>query len=299
MSPLTMKLGEIVVGVDGSPASRAAVEWAAAEAVRRKSELVVVHVYDWRVVGARVPVAGAYAGEVRARAEELVADATADARAIAPAVTVRGQAVVGAVGPTLVSLSTQARLVVLGSRGRGGFASLLLGSVSQQVATHAVGPVVVVRGRLRELSGPVVVGVDGSPAADHPLGVAIDEAVARGVGVVAVRVYAPVNPPWGTDVEQQMESPVQRREFEQRALLEDLAPWKEKYPDTAIEAVVLDGHAAEVLAGMSASACMVVVGTRGHGGFAGLLLGSVGLQLLHHAESPVLIARVPEEASQH
>jgi nucleotide-binding universal stress UspA family protein len=288
-----MRLGEIVVGVDGSPASRAAVEWAAAEAVRRKSELVVVHVYDWRVVGARVPVAGAYAGEVRARADELVAGAIADAKAIAPAVAVRGQAVVGAVGPTLVNLSSQARLIVLGSRGRGGFASLLLGSVSQQVATHAAGPVVVVRGRLRELSGPVVVGVDGSPAADHALGVAIDEAVARGVGVVAVRVYAPVNPPWGTDVDQNMESPVQRREFEQRALLEDLGPWEDKYPDTTIEAVVVDGHPAEVLAGMSASACLVVVGTRGHGGFSGLLLGSVGLQLLHHAESPVLIARVP------
>jgi nucleotide-binding universal stress UspA family protein len=290
-----MRHPEIIVGVDGSPASRAAVEWAAVAAVRRSSELVAVHVYDWRVVGARMPVAGGYAEEHKAQAEQLVASAVADARAFEPTVNVRGEAIVGAVGPTLVNLSAKARLVVLGSRGRGGFASLLLGSVSQQVATHAAGPVVVVRGRASDAVGPVVVGVDGSAAADYALGVALDEAAARQANVLAVRAYGPIISPWGTDVTPFMESAAQRQASEQQIVMENVAPWKDKYPAVPLEAVAVEGHPAEVLARQSSTAQLVVVGIRGHGGFTGLLLGSVGLQLLHHADSPVLVARAIAE----
>ena len=92
-----------------------------------------------------------------------------------------------------------------------------------------------------------------------------------------------------------MEDPVRRRENEVRFLTEDIAAWRDKYPDVEVEAVVVEGHAAGVLTDLSGSAQLVVVGTRGHGGFAGLLLGSVSLQLLHHAHCPVLIARAYSE----
>jgi nucleotide-binding universal stress UspA family protein len=100
----------------------------------------------------------------------------------------------------------------------------------------------------------------------------------------------------GVDIAVPVEDPEQRREEELRHLADDIAAWREKYPNVAVRLAALDGHTAEVLIGLSSSAQLIVVGTRGHGGFAGVLLGSVGLQLLHHADCPVLIAR-PHERS--
>jgi len=282
---------EIIVGVDGSPGAVAATQWAAAEAVRTGSELVVVHVYDWRIIGARAPIGGAYAEDAQARAGALVESAVADAQAFAPDVQVRGEAVLGGVAATLIVASTEARLVVLGSRGRGGFASLLLGSVSQQVATHAASPVVVVRGRPGAIAGPVVVGADGSEPARHAIGAAFEAAARRDTTVVAVRAYTPVQPSWGPYVGPYVEDREARLAAEREALEADVRPWAEKYPDVEVEAVVVDRPAAEALIGISSTAQLVVVGTRGHGGFAGVLVGSVGLHLLHHAECPVLVDR--------
>jgi nucleotide-binding universal stress UspA family protein len=290
-----VNLSRICVGVDGSPASQSALRWAAGEAAAHNAELVVVHAYDWRVVGARAQIGGTVADVAKTKADGLLEAAVEQARAAAPGVTVSGEAVLGSPGHTLVNASTTSDLVVLGSRGHGGFASLLLGSVGQHVATHAAGPVVVVRGR-PNMDGPIVVGVDGSPAADHAVRWAFDEAAARGAGVLAVRVYVPRNAGLGVDVSVPIEDAEERREEEQRRVADDIASWQEKYPDVPVRSVALDGHTAEVLIGLSASAQLVVVGTRGHGGFAGLLLGSVGLQLLHHADCPVLIAR-PRETS--
>src|SRR5262245_21806557 len=114
-----MKRRDIVVGVDGSPASEAALGWAATEAGRRGCELTVVHVFDWRVIGARAPIGGPLAEDARSRAEHLVESAVADAKAMVPGVTVHGEAVRGSTGATMVASSASADLVVLGSRGRG------------------------------------------------------------------------------------------------------------------------------------------------------------------------------------
>jgi nucleotide-binding universal stress UspA family protein len=282
---------EIIVGIDGSPASRAALLWAAADADRRDIPLNVIHAYEWRRPGSRMALGGAYADAAREQAESMVAAAIADVRAAYPGLDVRGEAVLGHPGPALLAAAADAALLVLGSRGHGGFASLLLGSISQQVATHAAGPVVVIRGRTDIDGGPVVVGVDGSDAAHKALDVAFDEAKARECGLVAVRVYSPTNPPWGRDDTPFVEDWEQRREAEQALLVEEVTPWLEKHPAVPVECVAISGHPAEVLTGLSTTAQLAVVGMRGHGGFAGLLLGSVGVQLLHHADCPVLIAR--------
>jgi nucleotide-binding universal stress UspA family protein len=156
-----------------------------------------------------------------------------------------------------------------------------MGSVSQQVATHARVPVVVVRGHAAP-GGPVVVGVDGSPSTDAALGLAFDAAAARGTHVVAIRAYVPPSP--AVLPHSAVEAAV--REM----LAGSLAGWQDKYPSVRLESHLVVGRAAKVLVGASHTAQLVVVGSRGHGGFTGLLLGSVGQQLMHHAECPVLIA---------
>jgi nucleotide-binding universal stress UspA family protein len=163
--------------------------------------------------------------------------------------------------------------------------------VGQQVATHASGPVVVVRGRTGVEGGPIVVGADGSSGSDYAVGVAFEEAAARGTNLVAVRAYSLAPPPWGPDSPPFIENFEERRAEERQIVADQVGPWMDKYPDVPAETMAVVGHPAEVLGGLSSTAQQVVVGTRGHGGFTGLLLGSVGLQLLHHADSPVLVAR--------
>ena len=145
---------------------------------------------------------------------------------------------------------------------------------------------VVVRGRPGAVEGPVVVGADGSDSANRAIGTAFDAAARRGTTVVAVRAYTPAQPPSGPYAAPYVEDREARQAAEREALEADVKPWAEKYPGIAVETVVVDRSAADVLIGISSTAQLVVVGTRGHGGFAGALIGSVGLHLLHHAECP-------------
>src|SRR5262245_59203865 len=159
-----MTAEEIIVGVDGSPTSVAALRWAAHEAYLRRADLTVLHVYDWRLFGAPTPISARFVTGVKQVAESVVEHAMAEVRTIAPEVRVHGDALVGNAGATLVAASSAGGTIVLGNRGRGGFGSLLLGSVSQHVAVHAASSVVVVRGRASTATGPIVVGADDSNA---------------------------------------------------------------------------------------------------------------------------------------
>ena len=282
-----MSYTNIVVGVDGSDSGEAALRWAAGEAAARDVELHVVHTYDWRVPGGLTPVGGSFADAVRESAQDLVHTAVARAREAAPGVRVRGSAVLGSAASILAATALPDTLVVLGNRGRGGFASLLLGSVSQQVATHAAGPILVVRGRADIARRPIVVGVDGSPGSEEALGLAFDMAAVRGVALVAVYAYSLGGPGAGRTAS----SFDRHRADAYQVVDEQVAPWREKYPKVAAETIAVLGQPAQVLAEASRTAQLVVVGTRGHGGVASLLIGSVGLSLLHHADAPVLIAR--------
>jgi nucleotide-binding universal stress UspA family protein len=182
-------------------------------------------------------------------------------------------------------------MVVVGSRGRGGFTGLLLGSVSQHVATHAAGPVVVVRARPWQADGPVVVGVDESDGTGHALDVAFEEAALRDAGIVVLHAYLPDVRTWGLDLLPEVEDEHVRRTIELDRLNDIVEPWRKRFPAVDVEVAAVDGQAAARLIDASATARLMVVGSRGRGGFTGLLLGSVGLQLLHHAGCPVLIAR--------
>jgi nucleotide-binding universal stress UspA family protein len=316
-----MDRARVVVGVDGSEPSTAALRWAATEAWLRDVELEVLAAYHARA-GGEGPAGGgegpagggegpaggggASAGGARAGGAEVpentqssataIAEAAVvEARVIAPHATIRANAVPGPAASALIAASRDASLVVVGNRGRGGLRSLLLGSVSVQVAVHAPAAVVVVRGRGNRAYGPIVAGFDGSASAEVALGMAFEEAAVRRRGtLVAVTAYqSPLSPCAVSAAPLTFDD--DRHEWAlRRELIRQLARWRDKYPTVTVANAIAKGSAAAVLIEHSRAAQLIVVGTRGHGGVAGVLLGSVGQQLLHHSDCPVLIARAHE-----
>lgn len=292
-----MRTDVIVVGTDGTPSSKAAVNWAAREAERRALLLRIVHAFDWDWHSARYSVGAEYIDVARQLADAVTEAAVEQARAVVPAIRVEADAFIGNPVPQLLESAQDADLVVLGNRGRGGFASLLLGSVSQRVATRAPCPVVVVRGRGDVADGPIAAGVDDSPAADNVLETAFAAAASHRCALAVIHAYLPQAPLWlasdvrATDIDTPQQDAVERERLD-----EQLAPWREKYPEVPVTAMLSHDSAAAVLAGVSHGAQLVIVGSRGHGALAGAFLGSTGMQLLHHADCPVLIARPRADA---
>ncbi|HEY8534283.1 MAG TPA: universal stress protein [Micromonospora sp.] len=288
----------VVIGVDGSASASAAVRLAAHEAARRGCPLRVVHAFIWPLL--RVPLGpsplGPPEGGLRAQADRIVADAITDAHAAAPDVPVTGEVVEGAPAAVLLRESRRAELVVIGSRGLGGFAGLVLGSVATQVAEYAHCPVLVARGE-EHAGGPVVVGVDGSEHATLALDFAWEQAARRATDLVVVhawrspglRVRATAPPP----------SPDRTAEAEGEKLLATLvADARRRHPEIPVTERLLPGPPAKALLAAAETAQLIVVGARGLGGFAGMLLGSVSQAVVRHAPCPVAIVRPRATASE-
>jgi nucleotide-binding universal stress UspA family protein len=285
--------GPVVAGVDGSPAGMAAAEAAAEEARLREVPLRLVHAYHWPTA----PVGGArlvYEPDVdamRNMAERFMADAASRARSVAPDIDVTTDLLWGEALKVLVRLSHKATLIVVGSRGLGSFTGLLVGSVALHLVAHTHCPVEVVRGRPRP-SGDVLLGIDGSPAAQPSVDFAFDEAALRGCGVTAVHAWSewttPAQPPPDRSMPYAYEAGMLRDDGE-RLLAESLAGSGERQPDVPVERRTVRGRPRETLIEGSKNARLLVVGARGRGGFAGLLLGSVSQAALHHADCPVAV----------
>jgi nucleotide-binding universal stress UspA family protein len=286
-----MNQNTVVVGVDGSEHSLIAARWAATEAQRRDAALRVVLVYEHAWPGAQFDSPTILEARARQLADTLVATAVAQARTAAHGIRISGTTVRGRPSEKLIEQAENAALLVVGSRGHGGFVNLLSGSTSMQVATHAHGPVAIVRGHASAIEGPVIVGVDGSPGSMEALEAAFEAAAKRNTELIAIRAFELPMVWGGYGVSPEYMDPVKLEAEHREHLANDLAAWRDKYPDVPVKTVVARGSAADVLIGVSKSAQLVVIGTRGHGGFAGLLLGSVGQHLMHHCESPVLIVR--------
>jgi nucleotide-binding universal stress UspA family protein len=287
---------DVVVGVDGSQESLLAVDWAAADAARRHRQLQIIHAYAWPVVypplGAHRTVALDKA--VRLSAEQVVNAAVARARAVAPELSIRTAMPVQLATAALLAASERADTVVVGNRGLGGFSGLLLGSTGVQLAAHAACPVIVVRAA-RAVDGPeagrVIVGVDGSHDADRAVRFAFEQASFRGVGLTAVHTYLWPDSTGPGDMLPLVYDSEDLLDDERRALAESVSGWADKYPDVDVRRSTVRGGAATVLRHLSPGAELLVVGSRGRGGFGGLLLGSVSQAVIHHAACPVAVVR--------
>jgi len=290
----------IVVGIDGSPSARAALDWALDEARRRNVSVRIMHAWSIPVPPTALgpTIADPSDDALRHAAQVVLDEAQAHATADFPDVMVTTDLVLGPAASSLVTASSDAMLVVVGSRGMGSFAQLLLGATSLQVAIHAECPVVVVRPPSErphpadpQFAGRVVVGVDGSELSALAAEAAYEQASLHGIGLTVVHTWdTPSFDVPGATID--MELLLTQIEDEERAVVsESLAGLSEKYPDVSVRWHLAPGSPARVLAEASRVADLVVVGSRGRGGFASLLLGSVSHAVLHHAQCPVLVIR--------
>jgi nucleotide-binding universal stress UspA family protein len=282
----------IIVGVDGSPASRVAVDWAARDAALRGADLKLVHVLVPPAVMAfpEVPMPPGFMEWQDEEGRRLLDSAVKTVEEAGAQVEVSTEMVSGSAVPVLADLSSSAQMIVVGCRGHGALARGLLGSISTGLAHHAHCPVAIIHDEdplmAHPSKAPVVVGVDGSPASENAVAIAFEQASFRGVDLLAVHAWSDTGvfefpgADWST-----------LQAAGEQTLSERLAGWQERYPDVLVRRVVVADKPAHQLLEQAESAQLLVVGSHGRGGIAGMLLGSVSTSVLHGARMPVIVAR--------
>jgi nucleotide-binding universal stress UspA family protein len=290
----------IVVGVDGSPASEAALDWAMEEAVSDDRPLHLISAYSFSMADT-APVAAPLWEDLEHGARTIVDDAAARVGAKAPMVAVT-TSVSRATTPSeaLLKAAANAALVVVGSRGHRPLRDALLGSTARQVAMHAPCPTVLVRGhgdRMPASPRRIVVGTDGSPTSQEALAYAFEQADVRGCELMVVRAWW-LDLSGGRQIELASTTTEELEESYRAALAAEVAGLAGRYPDVVVHQVVVRDEPAAALARLAAGADLVVVGSRGRGGFRSLLLGSVSHRVLQLAEGPVVVVRPRKAAAQ-
>ena len=283
----------ILVGVDGSPESEAAIRWATGEALLRDQHLTLMHAIpplrvSWPVAYLEASFADsqeAAALEVIEKAQKTVQASAGESQPPAVRTEMRHTDAPSA----LVSASRQAYMTVAGSRGMGAVGRAILGSVSSGLVHHGHGPIAIIHADEAQEPDrrlPVLLGVDGSPSSEDATALAFDEASRRGVDLVALHAWSDVGviPLLGMDWH--------RYEDEGHEILaERLAGWQEQYPDVHVQRRIVCDQPARWLVDESQKAQLVVVGSHGRGGFSGMMLGSVGAKVAQAAKSPIIVVR--------
>lgn len=272
----------MVVGYDGSAEAAAAVRWAARHAAHLGCELQVIHCSLWPLLTRDLgPVKGIAGSGLQHQAQTILEEGKAEALSVAPRVPIQGSLLYGLPAGHLRRMAGDARMLVLGSRGIGGFLGLLVGSVSLELAATASCPVAVIRFD-KHPQGRIVVGIDSSGSAGA-LRLACDLAGATGAGLTIIHVIRPHDgltyaTGRGSDAARRL---LQNAADDARALAPNVA---------LVHDLVRDDSVPRALLNASRGAALLVVGSKGHG----LLKGTVGSDahaVLHHATGPVLISR--------
>jgi nucleotide-binding universal stress UspA family protein len=278
----------VVVGFDGSATARTALQYGAQEALRRRCGLRIVHAFGWPIV---LPPFHAPYDEhdqgPRAAMLDLLAQTAHDVRADHPQWPVTTRLIDGSPGAVLVGASRDAQLLVVGHRGLGGFAGLLVGSVAAQAAEQSRCPVVVVRGDCPPDSAPVVLGTDGSGGANRAAEVAFAQAQLRDVELILAHHHQARRHP---------ADPIAAGNPDFWASVGDPAAGGlsvgARYPDVKYRTEVVPGDSvasALIAFARHTSAGLLVVGSRGGGRFRGLVMGSTSRRLIEHAPCPVMV----------
>jgi nucleotide-binding universal stress UspA family protein len=273
----------IVAAVDGSEESLRAAEWAAREAVRCAAPLRIVsapglppRMRDYHEPPATV------ANALRGIAARALADAVDRVNEVAAGLLVDTDLIDGPPAVAVRDSGAGARLLVVGARGVGGFAALVLGSVSRYAASRAQCPVAVVHEETDAVHREIVVGVRDPGDADAALGFAFEEAVLRGASVTVLHAMSWF--PFAGPAAQEQEAAAA---LSGRHLKEALDEWRQKFPEVTVTQDVLRGHPAHLLASLSSRADMVVIGRHDRNGTPGS--SAVRHSLLGHAHGPVVI----------
>lgn len=280
----------VLICVDGSPESDAAVVWAAREAVMRSMPVTLLHVVAPVVTG--WPAGQLHAGmpewqkddaqKVIDQASKVLVSDLGETKSP----EVHTEIVYSSVVQTLIQASKDARMIVVGSQGVGTLGRLLLGSVTTSLLHHSHCPVAVIHSDWRmtlDSDRPVLVGIDGSPASELAAAVAFDEAARRGVELRALHAWSDVALFGRPELDWQSEA--------DRTLAECLAGYQERYPDVKVQRLVVFDRPGRELIEAAKTAQLVVVGSHGRGGFTGMLLGSVSSTVAHSVRTPVIVAR--------
>ena len=281
----------ILVGVDGSGFSDAAVRWAVREAAMHHEPLTLMSIverhgphvtYDTEVMLQSRQAQHSDGERILAAAQQIVEDELG-----ADAAQVHAEFMFAHPLATLIEASKDARMVVVGCRGVSALDRLRLGSVSAGLARHAHCPVAVIHKEHPEPDpdAPILLGIDGSPTSEFATAIAFEEASHRRAPLIAMHAWADTatsNIHLRTRIEEEKGAEV---------LGERLAGWHEKYPDVRVTPTLIPNNAGRWLVDNSETAQLVVVGSHGRGGFAGMLLGSVSSAVVDSAEVPVIVAR--------
>ena len=290
-----MTANGIIAATDGSAESLRAVEWAAREAVLRHEPLRIVSVPALPPRMSPDPAdRQTVAGVVQQAASRALASAAERVSEVEPGLVPETMLLDGPPARVLTEAARDAAMLVVGSRGAGGFAALVLGSVSRYVATHARCPVVVAREETMAAHRSVVVGIGDPDQAHAAFRFGFEEAALRGARLLALHAWA-----WSltstqsagtlTPQERAVMNASDIRDYVTNRLEIDLAAWREKYPGVLAAWELVHAQPARVLVGASARADLVVIGR--HGGESPV--GSVIHPVLSHAHGPVAI--VPSE----
>ncbi len=280
----------VVVGIDGSEGSSLALAWAVEEVTRRHLPLMALCAWQSDYAPATVAT---LRSTIEEQCRSVLEAATADVRKSTPGIELRTSTVHAQTASALIAASRHADTVVVGSRGLGAVKEALVGSTSMQLAAYASCPVVVVRevAARHGANRRVVVGVDGSDQSTEATGYAFEQASQRGLGLTVLQAwdasFYTSSVALSTLAETWNDLAVEQEVITSAAI----AGWTEKYPNLDVRTHVIKGRPADILVDASQAAELVVVGSRGRGGFRGLHLGSVSRNVLHLAHCPVAIIR--------